>query len=243
MSVIINIETSTDTCSAALTADGMVLTQRVQTGGRDHARLLADFVKDCMDHAERHGMRPDAVAVSLGPGSYTGLRIGLSLAKGLAYSLDIPLIGIGTLELLAAGMMFSPEFDKVTGDAPDDAMPLLVPMLDARRMEVYTAVYDMSLDPILQPCAMILDENSFAEYCDGSRPVVFFGNGSAKARTLLETRPGAVFIDNVVPLAADMLPLAERAMLKSEFIDTAYSTPVYLKEFEASKPKNPLQRV
>lgn len=240
MSVILNIETSTDTCSTALSADGMVLTQRVLEGGRDHARVLSGFVKDCLDHARKHELKLDAIAVSMGPGSYTGLRIGLSEAKGLAYALQVPMIGISTLELMATGVMFSPAFQDLIPDDPEGAGPLLVPMLDARRMEVYTAVYDMGLKVLMAPRALILDEESYKEFTDGSRPVAFFGNGSDKARPLLETRPGAVMIPDVTPLACDMLPLAERAMLRGEYIDTAYSVPVYLKDFQATKPRNVL---
>ncbi len=152
MAVILNIETSTEVCSAALTAEGMALFHREDFEGRNHAALLSGFVKGCLDHLRDHEMKLDAVAVSLGPGSYTGLRIGLSEAKGLAYALDVPLIGVSTLELLAVSAMFS------SADIDPDA--LLVPMIDARRMEVYTAVYDFALDALLAPQPMILDEAS-----------------------------------------------------------------------------------
>ena len=130
MPVILNIETSTAVCSAALTAEGMILCHRENFDGRNHAALLSDYIKDCLDFAAEREIRPEAVAVSLGPGSYTGLRIGLSEAKGLAYGLSGPLIGISTLELMASRVMFSS--DEI---APDT---LFVPMIDARRMEVYT---------------------------------------------------------------------------------------------------------
>lgn len=226
MAVILNIETSTEVCSAALTAEGMVLCHNEDFQGRNHAALLSGFVKRCLDHAREHEMKLDAVAVSLGPGSYTGLRIGLSEAKGLAYALDIPLIGVSTLQLLAVHAMFNADLD------PD---VLLAPMIDARRMEVYTAVYDFALQEIMKPQPLILDESSYSDELARAK-VAFFGNGSEKARKVI-TSPDAIFIPDVVPLASDMIALAERSYARWEFIDLAYSTPEYLKDFQAIKPK------
>lgn len=226
MAVILNIETSTEVCSAALTAEGMVLCHNEDFQGRNHAALLSGFVKRCLDHAREHEMKLDAVAVSLGPGSYTGLRIGLSEAKGLAYALDIPLIGVSTLQLLAVHAMFNADLD------PD---VLLAPMIDARRMEVYTAVYDFALQEIMKPQPLILDESSYSDELARAK-VAFFGNGSEKARKVL-TSPDAIFIPDVVPLASDMIALADRSYARREFIDLAYSTPEYLKDFQAIKPK------
>lgn len=226
MAVILNIETSTEVCSAALTAEGMVLCHNEDFQGRNHAALLSGFVKRCLDHAREHEMKLDAVAVSLGPGSYTGLRIGLSEAKGLAYALDIPLIGVSTLQLLAVHAMFNADLD------PD---VLLAPMIDARRMEVYTAVYDFALQEIMKPQPLILDESSYS-YELARAKVAFFGNGSEKARKVI-TSTEAIFIPDVVPLASDMIALAERSYARREFIDLAYSTPEYLKDFQAIKPK------
>lgn len=231
MAVILNIETSADVCSAALTAEGQILMHDEDFGGRNHAALISGYVKHCLDFAADHEMRLDAVAVSLGPGSYTGLRIGLSEAKGLAYALDVPLIGISTLELLATRVMFS------TLDIDPEA--IFVPMIDARRMEVYTAAYDFALTPLMQPQPLILDADSYRELTDTGRPVLFFGNGSDKARPLLETRPGAVLVPEVQPLAVDMVALAELKWSRREFLDLAYSTPEYLKDFQATKPKMP----
>ncbi len=228
MAVILNIETSTEVCSAALTAEGMALFHREDFEGRNHAALLSGFVKGCLDHLRDHEMKLDAVAVSLGPGSYTGLRIGLSEAKGLAYALDVPLIGVSTLELLAVSAMFS------SADIDPDA--LLVPMIDARRMEVYTAVYDFALDALLAPQPMILDEASYGEFRRG-RNIVMFGNGSDKAQPLFAQDPAVTFLPGIVPLATDMLALAERAFMARDFIDLAYSTPAYLKDFQATRPK------
>lgn len=226
MATILCMDTSTDACSAALTSDGMVLVHYEDFNHHNHAALLSGMVKACLDHVRDHEMKLDAVAVTLGPGSYTGLRIGLSEAKGLAFGLDLPLIGLNALEVMAVGVMFRPE---VTGDE------LFAPMIDARRMEVYTAVYDMALNQLLSPTPLILDESSYREYLDTNR-VLFFGNGSDKAREVIKS-DNAVFIPDVKPLAVDMLALAERAYARQDFIDLAYSTPLYLKEFQATKPK------
>ena len=212
MAVIINIETSTDVCSAALTAEGQILTHYEAFGGRNHAR---DEVA--------------AVAVSMGPGSYTGLRIGLSEAKGLAYALDVPLIGVSTLELMATRVMFS------TLDI--DPETIFWPLFTARRMEVYTAAYDFGLSRLMEPQPLILDETSYGNLIATGRPVLFFGNGSDKARTLLEGRGAAEMVPDVVPLAVDMVALSELKYSRREFLDLAYSVPEYLKEFQATKPK------
>ena len=169
------------------------------------------------------------MAVSLGPGSYTGLRIGLSEAKGLAYALDVPLIGVPTLMLLAVEAMFSSEYE---------GEPFFAPMIDARRMEVYTAVYDTALNEVMAPRALILDKDS---YCDvlSQGDVVFCGDGSDKARELLSCHPGAHFINGIRPVASSMIALSERAWHRREFIDTAYSTPIYLKDYQAVRPRRP----
>lgn len=216
-------------CSAALTAEGQILTHYEDFGGRNHAALISGYIKGCLDFAAGHEIRPDAVAVSLGPGSYTGLRIGLSEAKGLAYALDIPLIGVGTLELMATRVMFS------TLDI--DPESIFVPMIDARRMEVYTAAYDFGMCRLMEPQPYILDEGSYAGLLDTGRPVLFFGNGSEKARRLLDSAPNAVFVPDVVPLAVDMVALAELRHSRREFLDLAYSVPEYLKDFQATKPR------
>lgn len=231
MATILNIETSGSVCSAALTDDGMILCHREDFEGRNHATLLSGFIKACLDHAKEHELRLDAVAVSLGPGSYTGLRIGLSEAKGLAYALSIPLIGINTLELMATRVMFST--DSI------DPESLLVPMIDARRLEVYTAAYDFALTPVMAPQALILDsEGAYNAIKEAGRPVLYFGSGAAKAQPFFDGCTNAQYVPDVEPLAVDMTALAERAFVRREFIDTAYSTPLYIKDFQATKPKN-----
>lgn len=228
MAAILNIETSTDVCSVALTYDGQVVAQREDYRGHNHATLLSGYIKDCMDEAKNKNLKLDAIAVSIGPGSYTGLRIGLSEAKGLAYALDVPLIGVDTLAIMAVTVMFSDFFDS-------DVM--FAPMIDARRMEVYTAVYNYALETLLAPIPLILDENSYDRYLDRG-PVIFFGNGSDKAKPLLEKHKNANFITEIHPLAVNMTALSERAYRNRDFLDLAYSTPQYLKEFQATKPKS-----
>lgn len=236
MATILNIDTSTAVCSVALTSDGMILCHREDFTARSHAALLSGFIKDCLDHLRDHEMRLDAVAVTLGPGSYTGLRIGLSEAKGLAYALDIPLIGLSTLELMATGVMFNHP-DTLPED-PDEAV-FFAPMIDARRMEVFTGVYDMALAPVLEPQPLILDATSYADILERGR-VLFFGDGSAKSKEVI-SHPNAMWIDDINPLASDMLALSERAFLRRDFADTAYTVPMYLKEFQATKPKEKLR--
>ncbi len=227
MPTILNIETSTEVCSVALTSEGAVLEHFEEFEGRNHATLLSGFVKGCLDHLRRHDMELDAVAVSLGPGSYTGLRIGLAEAKGLAYALDVPLIGVDTLKLMSVNVMFG-------NDVSPEAM--FAPMIDARRMEVYTAVYDLSLNALADPAPLILDATSYQEWLERGE-VLFFGNGSDKAREVI-THPNARFIPDVKPLALDMLPLADQAFRAGRFLDLAYSVPTYLKDFQATKPKS-----
>lgn len=231
MAVILNIDTSTAVCSTALTAEGTVICHRECFEGRNHAALLSDFIKDCLDDAREKEIKPEAVAVTLGPGSYTGLRIGLSEAKGLCYALDIPLIGISTLQLMATRVMFST--DEVDPDS------ILVPMVDARRMEVFTAAYDFGLNELMKPGPLILDGDSYADLIATGRPVLYFGDGSDKAVPLLTT-PNAVHVPEVTPLAVDMVALAERDYARRNFIDVAYSVPEYLKDFQATKPKSKL---
>lgn len=230
MAVILNIETSGSVCSAALTAEGTVIAHREDFEGRNHATLLSGFIKHCLDHAADHEIKLDAVAVSMGPGSYTGLRIGLSEAKGLAYALDIPLIGIDTLQLLATRVMFSS--DEIDPDT------IFIPMIDARRMEVYTAAYNFGLEELLKPQAMILDENSYAAIKATGKPILYFGSGAEKAQTIFADSPQARYVEGVEAVAVDMIALAEMAYARRRFVDTAYSTPAYIKDFQATTPKN-----
>ena len=231
MANILNIETSTEVCSVALTSEGQVLDHNENYEGQTHATLLSQFVQDALKYARSREIKLDAIAVSIGPGSYTGLRIGLSEAKGLAFGLNVPLIGVNTLQLLTVSAMFNHFIE-------DDNV-LYVPMIDARRMEVYTAVYTPALEPVLEPQAMIIDEHSFEHLLQQGYNLVLMGNGSNKVHGVL-THERVRFIDGIKPVAVDMIALAERAWRSQQFIDVAYSTPLYLKEFQATKPKNPV---
>lgn len=226
MANIINIETSSKICSVALTSEGAVEFQLEDTEGMKHAERLAPFVDRCMEELARKEMKLDAVAVSIGPGSYTGLRIGLSLAKGLCFGCDVPLIGVSTLKILAVKAMFR-SFDW-EGDE------VLVPMVDARRMEVFTGAYDFALRELTVPGPMILDGDSYAALLE-TRRMYFMGDGSDKARYVI-THPNAHFIEGLVPHARDMIALSEKAFREGDFIDTAYSVPEYLKEYQTTVP-------
>lgn len=227
MANILNIETSTQVCSVALASEGQVLEHHENYEGQTHATLLNAFIDDSLHYARTREIKLDAISVSIGPGSYTGLRIGLSEAKGLAFGLDIPLIAVNTLQLLTVSTMFNHFID-------DDVF--FAPMIDARRMEVYTAVYDAALNAIVEPRPLIIDQESFADEL-AQRPVVFMGDGSDKAREVIK-HPNARFMKGVKPVALDMIALSERAFRQGDFADVAYSTPLYLKEFQATVPRN-----
>lgn len=224
---ILIIETSAETCSVALAEEGMLLWQQIEEQPMKHSEVLAPFVKKALDELARREKKLDAVAVSLGPGSYTGLRIGLSEAKGLCFGLDIPLIGINTLKALAVKAMFLPRLWE--GDE------LLVPMIDARRMEVYTAAYDFALNAVMEPQPLILDSESYSNLPAG-RSAWIFGSGAAKAEGLL-IRPDTHWLKLEPLIASDMIALAEKAFRESDFLDIAYSTPAYLKAVHTTKPK------
>lgn len=226
MPIILNIETSTDVCSTALTRDGAVLEHHECYEAGCHAAKLAPMVESIMKYVNSRSLKLDAVAVSIGPGSYTGLRIGLSTAKGICCGIGAPLITINTLELLTVGTMFKHFFEEDI---------VYAPMIDARRMEVYTAVYSSALEALLPPTPLILSPESYSEYLENSK-VVFCGNGAAKAQNII-THKNAIFMDGIKPVAIDMMALSERAVRQGNFADFAYSTPLYLKEFQATKPK------
>lgn len=231
MATILSIETSTNVCSVALSQDNHVIFHNEDLNGPSHAVQCGVFVDEALSFAESHAIPLDAVAVSEGPGSYTGLRIGVSMAKGVAYGRNIPLVAVPTLQLLCVPVLLYHE------EIPEDAV--IIPMLDARRMEVYSAVYDRSLKEVRGIQADIVDEQTYAAYLD-RQPVVFFGNGSSKCKEVIR-HPNAIFIDDIHPLAKNMAPLAEQRLMRNEIASTAYFEPFYLKEFQATKPKNMLQ--
>lgn len=229
MPTIIHIETSTDICSVALSHDGLCIFNKENREGPNHARTLAPMVEEALDMADSRGLPPDAVAVSAGPGSYTGLRIGVSTAKGLCYGRNLKLVGVKTLELLCVPVLLG-DYNIQDVEDFDDSF-LFCPMLDARRMEVYTALYDHALNRQCEVEAKVIDESSFQDVLS-QRPVVFFGNGATKCKDVIRHK-NAHFIEDIVPLARYMLPLADKAILQGKTEDIAYFEPFYLKEFIA----------
>lgn len=228
MATILSIETSTNVCSVAVAQDNHVIFHAEDFEGPSHNVQCGLFVSEALSFAESHAIPLDAVAVSEGPGSYTGLRIGVSMAKGVAYGRDIPLIAIPTLQLMCVPVLLYHE------EIPEDS--LLIPMIDARRMEVYSAIYDRSLKTIRDIQPDIVDTGAYAEYLERG-PVVFLGNGSGKCKEVIR-HPNAIFIDGIHPLARNAAPLAEMRLRRGETASTAYFEPFYLKEFQATKPKN-----
>ena len=226
---VLSIETSTHVCSAALSVDGQTIASRMNREDGNHARFLSIFVKELLAELNAQSLSLDAVALSEGPGSYTGLRIGASTAKGLCYGYDIPLIPIATTEVLCASLMAQRGLQD--GD-------YLLPMIDARRMEVYTALYQIRNGrPVLQNdiAAKVIDSAEALEYGNGRN--VFFGDGAAKCKDILSKN--ADFIDDIVPDAADMGSLALQHMQDARTCrtatDLAYYEPFYLKEFIAAQ--------
>ncbi|MBO5817010.1 MAG: tRNA (adenosine(37)-N6)-threonylcarbamoyltransferase complex dimerization subunit type 1 TsaB [Paludibacteraceae bacterium] len=221
---ILSIETSTNCCSAAIAINGHTVANRETLAGANHASDLPLFIQSLLDEAKSQNWTLDAVALSQGPGSYTGLRIGASLAKGLCYGLNIPLIPIDTLQLLcAAASILLPSSLTST--------PILCPMLDARRMEVYTAFYTTALEKTKDVEAKIIDQDSFAQELS-EHTIYFFGNGADKCKTTI-TSTNAHFIDNILPQAKYMGALAEEAH-QLDIKQVAYYEPFYLKEFVAA---------
>ena len=227
MSCILNIDTSTSVCSVAVSEDGAIIFNKEDHSGPNHAERLGTFVDEALSFIDNHAIPLDAVAVSCGPGSYTGLRIGTSMAKGICYGRDVRLIAVPTLELLCVPVLLQ--------ERVQEENALLCPMLDARRMEVYAQVFDRSLREVRPIHADIIDADSYAEYLR-ERPVYFFGNGAKKSVEVLQS-PNVHFIEGIEPLAKNMLPLAERRFMQGQFEDVAYFVPFYLKDFVAKLPK------
>lgn len=226
MSCILNIETATPVCSVAVSNNGKIVFERENTEGPSHASLLGVFVADAMAEVRALGLTLDAVSVSCGPGSYTGLRIGVSEAKGLCYGLGIPMIAIKTPLVLTQKVIETEELEANT---------LLCPMIDARRMEVYAALYDKELKVVRDIAADIVESDSYAEYLSKSK-VLFFGNGADKCDDCI-TDSNARFVKGVYPSARYMVRLSEEAYVAKQFVDSAYFEPFYLKDFVATTPK------
>lgn len=219
--LILSIETATANCSVALHHGGKLLELLELNQPNIHASQTFVFIQEVMNRTGFDFNALDAVAVSKGPGSYTGLRIGVSASKGFCYGLKIPLIGIGTLQNMA---LSAKEF------ALNNGYHLLMPMLDARRMEVYSQAFDTDLNPIDAPNAVVLNENSYSNYLN-SKKVLFFGNGMEKAKNLLEKNSNSGFLSQIIPTASNTGALAINKFLNNEFEDVAYFEPFYLKEF------------
>ncbi|MBI3500485.1 MAG: tRNA (adenosine(37)-N6)-threonylcarbamoyltransferase complex dimerization subunit type 1 TsaB [Bacteroidetes bacterium] len=219
--LILCLETSTKICSVALGQNGNVVALKESSEEKySHAENLTVYIQEVCSQAKISLKDIDAVAVSKGPGSFTGLRIGVSTAKGLCYALEKPLIGINSLEAIAAGQVKSQK-SKVKS--------LFAPMIDAKRMEVYCAVYDKELNEIKKTSAEIIDENSFSGLL-GKNKIYFFGDGSAKCKSQIK-HSNAVFIDDATPSAEFMIPIAKKYFLENKFEDLAYYEPFYLKDF------------
>lgn len=223
MSQILSIETGTDVCSVALARDGELISLRESTIGRNHAHDLALYIQDILDANDMFAAELDAVAVSAGPGSYTGLRIGVSTAKGLCYALGKPLIAINSLESLANIALEEYNAGILIIENPDTAQ--LCPMIDARRMEVYTQTFDMRLNELSKIEALIIDQDSYAEHPN----LVIFGDGAAKCKeTILNPN---VHLVKVTSSSRGMVSLAQSKFDNQEFVDVAYYEPFYLKDF------------
>ncbi len=235
MGLILNIETATRVCSVALAKDGKVIDIKESTEEKSHAAMLAVFINQLMNAHNFTVDQLDAIAVSKGPGSYTGLRIGVSTAKGLCYGADIHLLSVSTLLVMAKGAL---ELSLWKERFPDKPV-LLCPMIDARRMEVYTALFDMDLNPLQPVEAKIIDQHSFEDFLQKNK-IIFFGSGSDKCREKI-VHENAVFYDKPEPSASYMAELAETVFREKRFEDVAYFEPYYLKDFIATVPKkNPL---
>jgi len=228
MKNILCIETATHPCSVALIVDGKPVFIKEELDGPSHASLLGTFVNEASSYAKGNNLSIDAVAVSCGPGSYTGLRIGVALAKGICFGIDIPLIPIHSLTLLASTVINEQQL-------PADA--LLCPMIDARRMEVYSGIYSTTLEEIKPVSADIIDEYSYLDYRSKGELYVF-GDGAEKCLEKLGEQ--VHFLKDVVPLAKNMYPLIQKAITDGKVLkDPAYFEPFYLKEFVATVSKKP----
>lgn len=220
MAFILNIDTATETASVCLANDEAILQMAVNESQKDHASWLQPAIRSLLNKQNIEPSRLKAIAVSNGPGSYTGLRVGLSTAKGLCYSLNIPLITINTLEIMASAFT-------------DTGADLICPMIDARRMEVFTAVYNQGLAAVIQPQAMILNENSFATLLEKNK-MIFSGSGVDKFQKLVISKNA--FFSTASFNSSLMVKFSRKRFHEKKFADLAYAEPFYLKDFHSSKP-------
>lgn len=228
MANILNIDTSSHICSVALAKDGEILLGFESSQKLDHSVSSGPFVKKCLDYLRDHNLKLDAVSVANGPGSYTGLRIGLSLAKGIAFGLDIPLITLSSLEIMTVRAIFSyPDFN---------GNELIIPMIDARRMEVYTGIYNSALELVSKEKALILEEGTF-QNLKGTDQILLIGDGTVKFKSVFDS-DNAIWLGEGMAHAKYMVTLSEKYYREKKFSDIAYSTPCYLKEYQTTQPKN-----
>ncbi len=218
MALILNIETSTTLCSVSLAQAGKVISSKEVNQGYTHAENLHVFIENVLAEAGKSPKDLNSIAVGSGPGSYTGLRIGVSAAKGLAYALQIPLIAVNTLHTMAAMALQQIKLDI-----------LFCPMLDARRMEVYTAIFDKNLNVVKETSAQILADD--IAYFNLGKPICFFGDGMLKCKELLKQIPQSSFIEGIVPSGEALAALSYQKHLNGQFEDVAYFEPFYLKDF------------
>lgn len=217
MAYILNIDTAITNASVCLSKDDQFVSARINENQKDHSAWLQPAIKDILNEAGIHLKDLGAVAVSIGPGSYTGLRIGLSTAKGLCYALNIPLIAIGTLDMMAEA-----------GSKNNFNADLLCPMIDARRMEIFTAVYKKNQEKLIEPCAIIVDENSFSDLLKNNS-ILFFGNGSDKLKQLINNQK-AIF-DTIEINATQLIKISNKRFHIKDFNSVAYAEPMYIKQF------------
>ena len=227
--MILCLETATPVCSVALNDGNRCLALRECVGQNAHSEKITIFIKEVLDEVGIGYDQLDAVAVSQGPGSYTGLRIGVSTAKGVCYAADRKMMAIDTLHAMACGMK-----ERLGNQL--QANDLLIPMIDARRMEVYASIFDADLNKLEDTAALVIDENSFNELVAEGRKIWLFGDGAPKLKAVFANRPEIQIVEGFNPSAAFMASLADQQLKAGKFVDVAYFEPFYLKDFIAGKP-------
>ncbi|WP_372752941.1 tRNA (adenosine(37)-N6)-threonylcarbamoyltransferase complex dimerization subunit type 1 TsaB [Labilibaculum sp.] len=232
MALLLHIETSTAVCSVALGKDGSLLALKETKEGMKHASQLSVFIDEILKENNLTPKDLDGLAISMGPGSYTGLRIGVSTAKGICYGANLPLIAINTLQAMTKPLQ---ENATLQAQVKNPSKAYYCPMIDARRMEVYTAFFNQKIELVKDISADIIDENSYSKELH-EREIIFFGDGSSKCKEVIKSKNG-IFLDDVTPSAKGMIELAETKFQNQEFEDVAYFEPFYLKDFVATTPK------